>query len=175
VAGGLIFWLCNELVYFYVARSYAEELADAYDLNRGITRAILWASFATIVVLAGFTFSFSKRKRRIGYAGLLALVIGHSLLLGRIDANFQKNGAAEKCYVMTRTSIKTLNRVGIDPETGRECHPLTPQIVEKIEEYRSGHRPKQITSNDLAFFDPTTGEPMFGIPKMIAGRSSYST
>jgi hypothetical protein len=160
VAGGLIFWLCNELVYFYIARSYAEELADAYDLNRGITRAILWASFAAIVILAGFTFSFSKRKRRVGYAGLVALVIGHSLLLGRIDTNFRKNGAAERCYVMTRTSIKTLNRVGIDPETGRECRPLTPQIVEKIEEYRNGHRPRQITSNDPTFFDPTTGEPV---------------
>jgi hypothetical protein len=108
VAGGLIFWLCNELVYFYVARSYAEELADAYDLNQGVTRAILWASFAVLVVLAGLTFSFSKYRRRVGYAGLLALVIGHSLLLGRIDANFRKNGVAERCYVMTRTSIKTM-------------------------------------------------------------------
>jgi hypothetical protein len=160
VAGGLIFWLSNELVYFYVARTYAEELADAYDLNPGFTRAILWASFAAVVVLAGYAFSFSKYKRRIGYAGLLTLVVGHSLLLGRIDANFRKNGVAEKCYVMTRTNIKTLNRAGIDPETGRECRPLTPQIVEKIEEYRRGHRPKQIVSNDPTFFDPTTGEPV---------------
>lgn len=75
VMGGLIFWLCNELVYYYVARTYAEELADAYDLNTGTTRAILWASFAAVVVLAGFSFSFSKHKRRIGYLGLLALVI----------------------------------------------------------------------------------------------------
>jgi hypothetical protein len=160
VAGGLIFWLSNELVYFYVARTYAEELADAYDLNPGFTRAILWASFAAVVVLAGYAFSFSKYKRRIGYAGLLTLVVGHSLLLGRIDANFRKTGVAEKCYVMTRTSIKTLNQVGIDPETGRECRPLTPQVVEKIEEYRRGHRPKQIVSNDPTFFDPTTGEPV---------------
>ena len=93
---GVVFWLCNELVYFYVARSYAEELADAYDLNRGLTRATLWASFAAIVVLAGYSFSFSKQKRRIGYTGLLALVMGHSLLLGRIDANFRKNGVAEQ-------------------------------------------------------------------------------
>lgn len=160
LVGGLLFWLCNELVYYYVARTYVEELADAYDLNPGITRAILWASFAGIVVLASYAFSLSRYKRRIGYVGLLALVIGHSLLLGRIDANFRKNGVAEKCYVMTRTSIKTLNRVGIDPDSGRECRPLTPQIVEKIDEYRRGHRPKQITSNDPTFFDPTTGEPV---------------
>jgi hypothetical protein len=170
VVGGLIFWLCNELVYYYVARTYAEELADAYDLNAGFTRAILWASFAAIVVLAGYSFSFSKYKRRIGAAGLLSLVIGHSLLLGHIDANFRKNGTAEKCYVITRTSIKTLNRVGIDPETGRECRPLTPQIVEKVEEYRRGHRPKQITSSDPTFFDPTTGEPVVWYSKNDRGQ-----
>jgi hypothetical protein len=170
VVGGLILWLSNELVYFYVARTYAEELADAYDLNAGITRAILWASFAAIVILAGYCFSFSKQKRRIGYTGLLALVIGHSLLLGRIDANFRKNGVAERCYVITRTSIKTLNRVGIDPETGRECRPVTPQIVEKIEEYKSGHRPKQITLSDPTFFDPTTGEPVVWYSKNDRGQ-----
>jgi hypothetical protein len=170
IVGGLIFWLCNELIYFYLARSYVDELADAYDLNSGVARAILWASFAIIVVLAGYAFSFSRTKRRIGYAGLLALVIGHSLLLGRIDANFRKNGVAERCYVMTRTSIKTLNRIGVDPETGRECRPLTPQIVEKIEEYRGGHRPKQITSDDPIFFDPTTGEPIVWYSKNDRGQ-----
>jgi hypothetical protein len=122
------------------------------------------------VILAGYCFSFSKQKRRIGYTGLLALVIGHSLLLGRIDANFRKNGVAERCYVITRTSIKTLNRVGIDPETGRECRPVTPQIVEKIEEYKSGHRPKQITLSDPTFFDPTTGEPVVWYSKNDRGQ-----
>lgn len=160
LVGGLMFWLCNEIFYFYIARSYVEELADAFDLNRGITRAMLWASFAIIVVLSGLVFSFSKSKRRIGYAGLLALAIGHSLLLGKIETNFRRNGVAEKCYVMTRTSITTSNRTGIDPETGRECRPLTPQIAEKIELYRTGHRPTQLTSGDPTFFDPTTGEPV---------------
>jgi signal transduction histidine kinase len=170
VAGGLIFWLCSELVYFFIARSYTRELADAYDLNRGVTRGILWASFAAIVVLAGLTFSFSKQKRRVGYVGLLSLIIGHSLLLGRLDANFGKNGTAEKCYVMTRTTIKTLNRIGIDPDTGLECRPLAPQIVEKLEEYRSGHRPAQITSNDPKFFDLVTGEPVIWYSKSDQGQ-----
>ncbi|QOZ24065.1 hypothetical protein XH93_11105 [Bradyrhizobium sp. CCBAU 51753] len=166
----MIFWLCNELVYYQLARSYTEELADTYDLNRGITRAILWASFAAIVILAGYSFSLSKQKRMVGYAGLLTLVIGHSLLLGRIDANFRKGGDAEKCYVMTRTSIRTLNRVGTDPETGRECRPLTPQIVEKIDAYRRGNRATQITSNAPSFFDPTTGEPVVWYSKNNRGQ-----
>ena len=170
VVGGLVFWLCNELVYFYMARSYSEELADAYDLNRGFTRAVLWASFAAIVIFAGYSFSFSKWKRQAGYAGILTLLIGHSLLLGHMDANFRKNGAAEKCYVMTRTSIKLLNRVGIDPETGLECRPLTPQIAEKIKLYKDGYRAKQITVNEPTFFDPTTGEPVVWYSKNDRGQ-----
>jgi hypothetical protein len=169
LAGGLLFWLFNEAVYFYLARSYAEELADAYDLNRGLTNAVLWASFAAIVTFSGCMFSFSKWKRRIGYLGLGALLIGHSLLLGRVDLNFRKNGVAERCYVMTRTAIKVLNRVGIDPETGLECHPLSPQMAEKIELYRSGHRPTQIASSDPKFFDAITGEPIVWYSKNEKG------
>lgn len=170
LAGGLLFWLCNELLYFYVAKSYVEELADAYNLNRGLAQAILWASFAAIVVLAGYAFSFSKRKRRVGLAGLLVLVIGHSLFLAVVDPNFKKDGSGEKCYVMTRTAIKMLNRVGIDSETGRECRPLTAQIFEKIQEYRSGHRATQITSSNPIFFDATTGEPVVWYSKNDHGQ-----
>jgi hypothetical protein len=170
IVGGLVFWLCNELIYFYLARSYVEELADVYDLNRGITRAILWASFAAIVVLAGYSFSFAKQKRRIGYAGLLALLIGHSLLIGRIDANFGKDGEAQKCYVTTRTTIKLMNRVGIDPETGLECRPVTPQMLEKIRLYNSGRRAQLTISDNPTFFDPTTGEPVVWYSKGDAGQ-----
>jgi hypothetical protein len=169
LVGGLLFWLFNEAFYFYLARSYAEELADAYDLNWGLTSAVLWASFAAIVTFSGCMFSFSKFKRRIGYLGLGALLIGHSLLLGRVDTNFRKNGVAERCYVMTRTAIKVLNRTGIDPETGLECHPLSPQMAEKIELYRSGHRPTQITSSDPKFFDAITGEPIVWYSKNDKG------
>ena len=176
VVGGLIFWLCNELVYFYLARSYSEELSEAYDLNRGFTTAVLWASFAAIVIFAGLSFSFSKWKRQVGYAGIVMLLIGHSLLLGLMGANFQKNGVAEKCYVMTRTSIKLLNRVGIDPETGLECRQLTSQMAEKIKLYKDGYRAKLITSNDPTFFDPTTGEPVvWYFKEMIMDRSNSST
>ena len=76
----------------------------------------------------------------------------------------------QKCYVMTRTTIKTLNRIGIDPDTGLECRPLTPQIVEKLEEYRNGHRPTQITSNDPKFFDAVTGDPVIWYSKNDQGQ-----
>jgi hypothetical protein len=66
VVGGIVFWLFNELVYSYFARSYAEELADAYDLNRGFARALLWASFALLAPKS----VRNKSRRRTYRSGL---------------------------------------------------------------------------------------------------------
>lgn len=159
-AAAIVFWLFNQIFYYYIARSYAEEIADAYDLNRGFTSAIVWASFAAIVVFAGLVFSFSKRKRWIGSAGILALLIGHSIAIGNVTRNFERQGSSARCYVLTRDSVKILNRVGVDPETGRECRPLTAAMVERIDLYRTGKRPLLITQGDPAFFSPLSGEPI---------------
>jgi hypothetical protein len=72
-----LFWLFNQLFYYLLAKSYADELSQAYNLNRGFTKALVWASFAAVVLFAGCTFSFSKRKRNFGYIGILGLLIGH--------------------------------------------------------------------------------------------------
>jgi hypothetical protein len=40
--GGLILWLCNQLVHTSSRATEPKELTDAYDLNPGITRAVLW-------------------------------------------------------------------------------------------------------------------------------------
>lgn len=166
----IVFWLFNQIFYYYIARSYAEELADAYDLNRGFTGAVVWASFAAVVVFAGLAFSFSKRKRWIGSAGILALLIGHSIAIGNVTRNFERKGTSARCYVLTRDSVKILNRLGVDPETGRECRPLTPAMVERIDLYKTGKRPLLITRNDPAFFSPLSGEPILWFAKRSDGR-----
>jgi hypothetical protein len=169
VGGVILFWVCNQIVYWYLAKSYSDELADAYNLNRGFSSALLWASFAAVVGLSGLTFSFSKRKRYAGYAGLLTLLIGHSIVLGMADKNFRTSGQAEKCYVLTRDNIKIMNRIGVDPETGRECRALTPAIAEKIDLYKTGKRPALIASNDHTFFSPLSGEPVAWFAANSAG------
>jgi TPR repeat protein len=75
------------------------------------------------------------------------------------DELFDPNGRAIKCYVVTRDDIVFGVRAGIDPATGHECRPVTPQIVERIQKYKGGNRPKRITEADPTFFDPRTGEP----------------
>jgi len=59
-------------------------------------------------------------------------LIRHGILLGMRDANYDTAGKTEKCYVLARDGIKILNHVGIDPDTGLECRPLTPQMTEKF-------------------------------------------
>ncbi|MBR1145209.1 tetratricopeptide repeat protein [Bradyrhizobium sp. AUGA SZCCT0431] len=166
----VLLWLFNQLFYYLLAKSYAEELSQAYNLNKGFTKALVWASFAAIVLFAGCTFSFSKHKRNFGYVGILGLLIGHSVLLGMRDANYDGDGKTQKCYVLTRDGIKILNHVGVDPDTGRECKLLTPQMTEKYNAYRNGKRPLIVTDTNPAFFDPVSGEPIIWFAKTDAGR-----
>jgi hypothetical protein len=165
LGAAVLFWLFNQMFYYILAKSYSDELSKAYNLNRGFTKALVWASFGAVVLFAGCTFSFSKRKRTTGFIGILGLLIGHGILLGMRDANYDTAGKTEKCYVLARDGIKILNHVGIDPDTGLECRPLTPQMTEKFNAYRNGNRPQLVTDVDPAFFDPVSGEPIIWYAK----------
>jgi len=160
VVGIVLLWLFNQVFYYYLARSYVDEIADSFNLNRGFASALLWVSFALVVIFSGWAFSLSKNRRNLGYAGLLVLLVAHSVAIGMADKKFKSNGVAEKCFVMERNNVKIMNRVGIDPDTGRECRALTPVMAEKIELYRTGKRPTRITSNSPAFFSAISGEPV---------------
>jgi len=170
IAAAVLFWLFNEFFYYLLAKSYAEEISEAYNLNKGFTKALIWVSFAAVIIFAGCTFSFSKRKRVIGYVGILALLIGHGVLIGMRDAIYDRKGNTEKCYVLNRDGIKILNHVGVDPDTGRECKLLTPQMLEKYTAYRNGKRPQLVTESNPSFFDPVSGEPIIWFTKTDTGR-----
>lgn len=169
VLGIILFWLFNEVFYFLLAKSYVDELSQAYNLNKGFTKALVWASFAAVVFFAGCTFSLSKRSRTVGYIGILALLIGHGVLMGKRDAIYDTSGKTEKCFVLKRDGITILNHVGIDPDTGRECKLLTPQMAEKYNAYKDGRRPQIIADGKPAFFDPVSGEPIIWFAKDSTG------
>jgi hypothetical protein len=162
VATLLLLWVFDKIFLFSMARSYADEIAEAFDLNRNLATAIAWSIFAAILILVRYAFSFSKMRRRAALAGLLALLIGHSLLLSRGTSGeiIDRYGKAKKCYVITRDGVNYRERSGFDPSTGRECKPVTPELVEKLREYERGHRPTRIETANPGFFDRGTGRPI---------------
>jgi hypothetical protein len=163
--GAILFWIFNQAIYYFLARSYVEQIANAFDLDQHLADALVWLSFAAVVFFAGYAFSFSKRRRLIGALGLLALLVGHSLVLSRSD------NLMTKCYVVTRDQIKVLNRVGIDPQTGLTCRVLTPEMAEKVREYQGGKRPTKIADLPVVFFSALTGEPIVWFTKGTAPHS----
>jgi hypothetical protein len=72
----LVWWVDKIFVYL-LARSYVDEIAEVFDLNKSLATAIAWLVFAAIIILTRYLFSFSKSRRRAAVAGLLALVVGH--------------------------------------------------------------------------------------------------
>ncbi len=74
---------------------------------------------------------------------------------------WKKQNAEQKCYVLTRDGKVTYGEhPGIDPATGRECRPVKPEIVERLQEYAAGKRAQPITDPNPTFFDERSGEPI---------------
>ena len=108
-------WLFDKIFIYLYARSYVEELAVALALNKHLATALVWVVFAIAVFLFSCLISFSRRRRVLGLAGLLVLVVGQALVLYWANKPFDGNGVAQKCYVMTRDSIRYGERAGVDP------------------------------------------------------------
>jgi TPR repeat protein len=157
-----LLWIFDKIFLFLVARSYVDEIAEAFDLNRNLATAIAWLVFAAIIILTRFLFSFSKSRRRTALAGLLVLLVGQSLVLwiGTSGEIITRSGKAIKCYVITRDSVIYRERPGIDPSTGRECKSVTPELVEKLREYERGNRPIRMETANPVFFESGTGRPI---------------
>jgi hypothetical protein len=117
--------------------------------------------------------SLSKARRRIGIAGLGVLLVGHSIVLwyGTRNQLIDRAGNAIKCYVLSRDGSVTYGEhPGIDPATGRECRPVKPEIVERLQKYAAGKRAEQIDDPNPTFFDPRSGEPIVWYYKLKTGQ-----
>ncbi len=149
-----LFWILEKTIFYLFARSYVEEVAEQLDVNKYLATAVAWVAFAATILFARYTFSFSKTKRVIGIFGFLILLVGQSLVLwyGTSNQFFSRTGEATKCYIITRDSIRYGERSGTDPVTGRECRPVTPEMVERLKAYEGGNRPKRIEIANPHFF-----------------------
>ncbi len=142
-------WLVDKLLIYLLARSYVDDVANVFDLNKHLAKAIALAVFVAAVYLIGKTLSRSRASRRIGYLGVIALLIGHSLLLwrGTNDQKFTTSGESIKCYVLTHDGdVRYGEHPGIDPATGRPCRAVTPELVYLLDEYKKGRQPQRITT-----------------------------
>jgi TPR repeat protein len=164
IAGAFaLLWVVDKIVSYYFARSYVEEIADAFDLNKHLTDALVLLTFFAGVLLARCVWSFSRQKRRIGIVGLASLFLAHSLVLWYATKNnyFDRAGNATKCYVLSRDGRVTYGeRIGTDPTTGRPCRSFTAETLERLKEYEAGKRPREVTETNPTFFDPRSGEPI---------------
>lgn len=165
-------WLVDKLLIYLLARSYVDDVAEVFDLNKHLAKAIALAVFVAAVYLIGKTFSRSPLNRRVGYLGIVGLLIGHSLFLwqGTKDQKFTRTGEAIKCYVITHEGeVRFGEHPGIDPATGRLCRPVTPELVYLLDAYQRGKRPQRITSDNPIFFDVRSGEPSIWYSKSKDG------
>ncbi|MEH6950718.1 hypothetical protein V4R08_05135 [Nitrobacter sp. NHB1] len=158
-----LLWLLDKIFYYYLARTYVDQIAQTFDLNPHLANALVLATFFMAVIFGRLIWSLSKTTRRIGVAGFAVLLIGHSILLwyGARGELIDRAGNTIKCYVLSRDGKVTYGEhAGIDPATGRECRPVKPKLVERLQEYAAGKRAQKIDDPNPVFFDPRSGEPI---------------
>jgi hypothetical protein len=159
-----LLWLVDRIVLFLFAKSYVAEIAEVFDIDLHMARAIALVLWVIIVFLVSKLFSISHANRRIGFYGLLLLLVGQALVLsyGTKDHFFRpSSGEPTKCYVLSREGeVRYLENPGVDPVTGRICRTYTQETAERLRAYASGKRPERILSLEVDFFDLRTGEPI---------------
>jgi hypothetical protein len=103
----LLFWIVDKIFYYYLVRSYVDQIASVFDLNKHLVNALILLTFIAAVFFGNLIWSFSKQKRMIGIAGIATLLVAHSLVLyfGTRDKFFDRSGAAIKCYVVTSGGV----------------------------------------------------------------------
>jgi hypothetical protein len=167
----VLLFIIDKLFYMALSRSYIDQIALAFNLNRHLADAIALGVFVLLVFFSSRLFSLSSVKRRIGFLGIVALLIANSIALWQGTKNqfFEASGAATKCYVLTREGVRYGERPGTDPTTGKQCRPVTVDMIERLEAYAHGKRPERVAANDPVFFDLKTGEPVIWFAKNKSG------
>jgi hypothetical protein len=81
--------------------------------------------------------------------------------------------SAQKCYIVTRETVRFGSREGLDPQTGRQCRPFNAALLERLRAYERGDRPKLVAAKDPIFFDLRTGEPNLWYSRDDKGRVRF--
>ena len=85
---------------------------------------------------------------------------GEPLILITNDAlNDYRTRSAQRCFILTRDSVRYGSVAGVDPKSGRVCRDLTDGLRERVSEYEKGSRPKLVSVDAPTFFDLRSGDP----------------
>jgi hypothetical protein len=63
LAALFLFWFVDKVIYYFLVRSYIDQVADVLDLNKHLINALVLLSFLAVVFFANLIWSFSKQKR----------------------------------------------------------------------------------------------------------------
>ena len=172
VAGLALHWVVDKLLLLSTSRGYVDEFAAVFNLNRHLAEAFSLVLFVVLAFFFARVFSFSRQRRLVGIGGLMALLIANSLILwqGTKSQFFASSGGAIKCYVLTREGVTYGERAGTDPATGRQCQPVNPEVLERLQEYARGRLPQRVTSDEPVFFEPKTGQASIWYSKDASGQ-----
>ena len=132
VVASLIFFL-NFFSAEQLVAGYVNEVVTAFGLSPLLTKVITAAIVIPFVASVGWTISLHQRRRQIGRAGIAALAVIYfsGIWLATRDQKVTRTGEALQCYIVTEQGVewRDIQYRGMDPDTGRPCEPVEPQLI----------------------------------------------
>lgn len=164
-------WLSFQFGLWSLADSLAKELAKYIPLNQGYLTALTLVFFVALIPLTALVLSFSKKNRKVAViAGSLGLAVFYAVI-GYASSGFKINpisGAPAKCYSLFNGKVTYHDLVPgqerqFDPETGRPCIAITPEIAVKLSRFEHAIVPQRIPADidvEPDMFDRALGTPL---------------
>ncbi|MBI2448515.1 hypothetical protein HYV44_03110 [Candidatus Microgenomates bacterium] len=169
-----IFRFGNALAVFLVFRSIAKSIAFNSGLPDWIAYLMAIPPVAMLAYGMKMSFSFSAKKRRIGYALLCGFFFVPMMIMGFIskDHVYYPDGRPAKCYAATLTGYEYVScEWKVHPVFGTAVKPVVPDIIHAIwaQERQVPAVERIVPTKDTRFYT-TDGQPLIWFYQRPDGR-----
>ena len=170
----------RQIVLFLFAKSYIAEIADVFNIDQHMARAMALVLWVIIIFFVSKLFSISHANRRIGFYGLLFFFLSakrYCFRTGRKTTSLSRHPANQQSVTCSPERGKIgmpFEHAGVDPVTGRVCQRYLRKLLSAYE-----HTPEEsdrsefcLQKSTFSTFGPASQS--FGFTETKMGQSNYS-
>jgi hypothetical protein len=140
---------------------FVDSISNVTGLNKYLVKAGVALMLVPLFIGLKLFFSIRKKRRYIGTAILVTLLVLYNLSLYHFTKDLYfafSEGKVLKWYALTPEGVKFFDRPGVEPVYGMPLKPVTPDIIRNLKLLQKGEF-KPVDPTNINWFNPITGEP----------------
>jgi len=149
--------------YFAISQVYShfvDSISNLTGLNKYLVKAGVALMLVPLLIGLKLFFSIRKKRRYIGTAILVTLLVLYNLSLYHFtkDLHFAfSEGKVLKWYALTPEGVKFFDRPGVEPVYGITLKPVTPEVIRNLKLLQKGDF-NPVDPTKISWFNPITGD-----------------